>query len=154
MSQAWNSRQHHFHYTPLVGFVMNLHLDSRGRNTDPTLGGRDVYVTMKKEYLGWDTLLDTAILGTYNLLHCPNFYRNALGSWIYICKKKKKSKPQRTFFSFPPTLPPSPLSFLPFSYKQPHGLQPTRLLCPWDFPGNSTGVDSHFLLQRIFPTQR
>ena len=31
--------------------------------------------------------------------------------------------------------------------------QPTRLLCPWDFPGNSTGVDCHFLLQGIFPTQ-
>jgi len=24
---------------------------------------------------------------------------------------------------------------------------------PWDFPGNSTGVDCHFLLQGIFPTQ-
>ena len=24
--------------------------------------------------------------------------------------------------------------------QQPHGLQPTRLLCPWDFPGKSTGV--------------
>ena len=23
---------------------------------------------------------------------------------------------------------------------QPHGLQPTRLLCPWDFPGKSTRV--------------
>ena len=29
----------------------------------------------------------------------------------------------------------------------------TRLLCPWDFPGNSTGVDCHFLLQGMFPTQ-
>jgi len=29
----------------------------------------------------------------------------------------------------------------------------TRLLCPWDFPGNSTGVDCHFLLQGIFLTQ-
>ena len=37
--------------------------------------------------------------------------------------------------------------------QRPHGLQPTRLLCPWDFPGNSTGVDCHFLLQGIFPTQ-
>ena len=36
---------------------------------------------------------------------------------------------------------------------RPHGLSPTRLLCPWDFPGNSTGVDCHFRLQRIFPTQ-
>ena len=25
---------------------------------------------------------------------------------------------------------------------QPHGLQPTRLLHPWDFPGKSTGVGS------------
>ena len=30
--------------------------------------------------------------------------------------------------------------------------QPTRLLCPWDFPGKNTGVGSHALLQRIFPT--
>ena len=27
---------------------------------------------------------------------------------------------------------------------RPHGLQPTRLLCPWDFPGKSTGVGCHF----------
>ena len=31
---------------------------------------------------------------------------------------------------------------------QPHGLQPTRLLCPWDFPGKSTGVGCHCLLQQ------
>ena len=36
---------------------------------------------------------------------------------------------------------------------QPHGLYPSRLLCPWDFPEKNTGVDSHFLLQGIFPTQ-
>ena len=30
---------------------------------------------------------------------------------------------------------------------QPHGLQPTRLLRPWDFPGKSTGVGCHCLLQ-------
>ena len=34
-----------------------------------------------------------------------------------------------------------------------HGLQPIRLLRPWDFPGKSAGVDCHFLLQGIFPTQ-
>ena len=28
----------------------------------------------------------------------------------------------------------------------PHGLQPTRLLHPWDFPANSTGVGCHCLL--------
>ena len=29
----------------------------------------------------------------------------------------------------------------------PHGLQPTRLLRPWDSPGKNTGVGCHFLLQ-------
>ena len=27
---------------------------------------------------------------------------------------------------------------------RPHGLQLTRLLCPWDFPGKDTGVGCHF----------
>ena len=31
---------------------------------------------------------------------------------------------------------------------RPHGLEPTRLLCPWDFPGKSTGVGCHCLLQK------
>ena len=30
---------------------------------------------------------------------------------------------------------------------QPCGLQPTRLLCPWGFPGKNTGVGCHALLQ-------
>ena len=30
---------------------------------------------------------------------------------------------------------------------QPHGLQPTRLLCPWHFPDKNTGVGCRFLLQ-------
>ena len=34
-----------------------------------------------------------------------------------------------------------------------HGLEPARLLCPWDFPGKNTGVDCHSLLQGIFPIQ-
>ena len=35
----------------------------------------------------------------------------------------------------------------------PHGLQPARLLCPWNSPGKNTGVGCHSLLQGIFPTQ-
>ena len=31
----------------------------------------------------------------------------------------------------------------------PHGLQPTRLLCPWTSPGQDTGVGCHSLLQKI-----
>ena len=30
--------------------------------------------------------------------------------------------------------------------QRPHGLQPTRLLHPWDFPGKNTGVGCHCLL--------
>ena len=35
----------------------------------------------------------------------------------------------------------------------PYGLQPARLLCPWDSPGKNIGVCCHALLQGIFPTQ-
>ena len=31
---------------------------------------------------------------------------------------------------------------------RPHGLQPTRLLCPWDFPGKNTGVGCHCLVHQ------
>ena len=36
---------------------------------------------------------------------------------------------------------------------RPFGLEPTRLFCPWHFPGKNTGVGSHSLLHRIFLTQ-
>ena len=36
---------------------------------------------------------------------------------------------------------------------QPHRVQPARLLCPWNSPGQNTGVGSRSLLQGIFPTQ-
>ena len=32
-------------------------------------------------------------------------------------------------------------------------LQPSGLLCPWDFSGKNTGVGCHLLLQGIFPNQ-
>ena len=36
---------------------------------------------------------------------------------------------------------------------QRHGLQPTRLLCPWSSLGQNAGVGNRSLLQGIFPTQ-
>ena len=36
---------------------------------------------------------------------------------------------------------------------RPHGLQLTRLLCPWNSPGKNTGVGCRSLLRGIFPTQ-
>ena len=40
-----------------------------------------------------------------------------------------------------------------FDSLRSHGLQPTRLPCPWNSPGKSTGVGCHCLLQGIFLTQ-
>ena len=36
---------------------------------------------------------------------------------------------------------------------RPHGLQPARLLCPWNSPGRNTGVGNLSLLQGLFPAQ-
>ena len=36
---------------------------------------------------------------------------------------------------------------------RPDGLEPTRLLGPWDFPDMNTGVGCYSLLQGIFLTQ-
>ena len=36
---------------------------------------------------------------------------------------------------------------------RPHGLFPTRLLCPWDFPGKHPGGGCHFLFLGILPNQ-
>ena len=36
---------------------------------------------------------------------------------------------------------------------RPHGLWPTRILCPRDSPGKNTGVDCHALLRGIFLIQ-
>ena len=36
---------------------------------------------------------------------------------------------------------------------RPYGLQASRLLCLWNFPGKNMGAGCHFLLQGIFPSQ-
>ena len=41
-----------------------------------------------------------------------------------------------------------------FDSLRSHGLWPTRLLHPWNFPGNSTGVGCHFLLQKKLPKKK
>ena len=39
------------------------------------------------------------------------------------------------------------------NFLQPHGLYPTRLLCPWNSSGKNARVDNHSFLQGIFLTQ-
>ena len=49
--------------------------------------------------------------------------------------------------------PSSAISSVVANSVQPRGLQPTRLLCPWNSPSKNTRVGSHSLLQGTFPTQ-
>ena len=67
--------------------------------------------------------------------------------WGDTPRQGQKEKPQKDGVSVSVSH-----SVMPDSL-QPQGLQPTRLLCPWDFPGKNTGVGRHFLLQGIFPIQ-
>ena len=55
--------------------------------------------------------------------------------------------------AWPFLLSPSPLVAGCYCCWVTHGLQPTKILRPWDFPGKNTGVGSHFLLQGILLSQ-
>ena len=82
-------------------------------------------------------------------LHVPWFYSNYIYKratlqrqakvdicHIWVCRQKVRVLDIQFFLTL-----------------QPHGLQPTRLLCLWNFPGKNTGVGNHSLLQGIFLTQ-
>ena len=63
--------------------------------------------------------------------------------WFQSYMESKKQKERKGKWSRP----------VMFDSLRPHGLQPARLLCPWDSPGKNTGAGCYFLLQGIFPTQ-
>ena len=74
---------------------------------------------------------------------------------------KPPAEPQRPPFPAPPS---GATSLTPYvgacsvasvvsDSVRPHGLQPARLLCPWDSPGKNPGVGCHALLQGIYLTQ-
>ena len=84
--------------------------------------------------------------------------------WVAISSSRESSQPRdwtwvsylahRFFMAEPPGKPVCVLNHLVVSDSLwPCGLQPSRLLCPWDSPGKKTGVGCHALLQGIFPTQ-
>ena len=39
------------------------------------------------------------------------------------------------------------------NFLQPHGLEPSKLLCPWNSPGKNTGLSNLSFFQGIFLTQ-
>ena len=72
------------------------------------------------------------------------FFRE--GSWVNRWRKRSLPSPSLTEVHLGVCSVVSASSW-------PHGLYPSRLLCPWDFPGKTTGVGCHFLLWGIFLTQ-
>ena len=66
--------------------------------------------------------------------------------YIYICTHIHI---QKGFYIYTVTSSLSHVRLL-----QPHGLQPARLLCPWDSPGKNIGVGCHFLLQYTYILER
>ena len=79
---------------------------------------------------------------TYNFLHCIKFIKHT---------KYQKFIPvsslySRKNFDYKGLLLLLLSRLVVSDSSWPHGLQPTRLLCPWDFPGKSTVVGCHCLL--------
>ena len=80
-------------------------------------------------------------MNTQKLPQMPNFYKYEQLKIIMICKSLFLAVDSYEGFSS---------YFGQFSRFCSHGLQPNRLLFPWDFPGKSTGVGCHCLLPSLF----
>ena len=78
-------------------------------------------------------------------------FRPAPCSLYPLCSQKKERIKNSFLFFFP--LHEFSVASIMSNTLWPHGLYPTRLLCPWDSPGKKTGVGCLSLLQGIFPTQ-
>ena len=70
---------------------------------------------------------------------------------IPLTHKHRQPQPQHTYHNISLT-PLHACSVVSNSFR-PYGVQPARLLCPWDFAGKNTRMACRFLLRGIFLTQ-
>ena len=88
--------------------------------------------------------MSCAVIPCDNLLLCVYSIQSAFHNswfhkkWVNLCNRNYDGG----ISSFLLCYAQSPVMSDPV---QSHGLQPTRLLCPWDFPGKNTLVGCHFL---------
>ena len=76
--------------------------------------------------------------------HCFHGKGHGLNSWAFLVRELRSHRPWES----------EKVKLLSrVRLCDPMNCKPTRLLGPWNFPGKGTGVDCHFLLQGIFPTQ-
>ena len=91
----------------------------------------DIGLMGKLRQGSWCFILDLLTLKSLTKVHVSMYYDQWLDLYISKSRRHGEIKWSRSVVSDP---------------QWPHGLQPTRLLHPWDFPGKSTGVGCHCLL--------
>ena len=116
----------------------------------------------KKLIFVWGLIIGSIILGIFFFLIYERYAAKSLQSCLTLCDPIDGSPPGSPSLGFSRQehwsgLPfPSPMhesEKWKWSYSvvsnsfQPHGLQPTRLLHPWDFLGKSTGVGCHWIVK-------
>ena len=85
-----------------------------------------------------------------HLVHKIDIYYICLqNSLLYTFLKKARDMMIRDLINIYTVLSCSVVS----NSLRPHGLLPTRLFWPWNFPGKNTQAGCYFLLQGIFSTQ-
>ena len=94
---------------------------------------KDLFLSFQKEEQVMITY--TAAAAAESLQSCPTLCNpiDSTGMGCHFLLQGMKVKSESEVAQSGPT-------------QRPHGLQPTRLLHPWDFPGKSTGVGCHCLL--------
>ena len=85
----------------------------------------------------------------------PGIPRRILGRsfWIFGLKATELFSPERGEMLLDVCVCVCKVSAVVSDSLWPHGLQPIRLLCPWNSPNKNTGVDGCALLQGIFLAQ-
>ena len=108
-------------------------------------------------HFGGDFALVSQLFFTVSLCHHSG--RDSLLAWMVLygilvssLAPPTSKSPCSSFTGNPPSAHVLSCSVV-FDSLQPCGLQPARLLCPWDLPGKNTGVGCLPLVQGFFPTQ-
>ena len=80
-------------------------------------------------------------------------YENVVYSWFIRLLIHTSTPCTENYSSMPGTVPVVACMLAKSAFCNPMNCSPLRLLHLWNFPGKNPGVDCHFLLQGIFPTQ-
>ena len=91
----------------------------------------------------------------YSRLENPHGQRSPAGYSPWGCKESDTTEQLTTqiLLTVQMSLRACSATSVVYNSLKPSGLEPSRLLCPWDFPGKNTGEGCRALLQGILLTQ-